>query len=161
VANKEKLGAPKLGLPASIRKDMASEKLDVDGRLNARTGVFPRILVALMASPPPSAEPAHPQTFRTSCQGCRSRSRSWLWGYLLNIADRLAVAWLQEDTDKVARAVDYVERQVKNKRNIKNAGGYMRAVWESGNDVTDVDVSKREQSPTVQTPGPHARRPSN
>ncbi|WP_371884601.1 hypothetical protein [Caballeronia sp. S22] len=69
----------------------------------------------------------------------------------LNIADRLAVAWLQEDQDKVARAVDYVERQVKNRRNIKNAGGYMRAVWESGNDVTDVDVSKREQSPTAQT----------
>ncbi|WP_309935984.1 replication initiation protein [Caballeronia sp. LZ032] len=69
----------------------------------------------------------------------------------LNIADRLAVAWLQEDQDKVARAVDYVERQVRNKRNIKNAGGYMRAVWESGNDVTDVDVSKREQLPTAQT----------
>jgi hypothetical protein len=25
----------------------------------------------------------------------------------------------------------------------------MRAAWESGNDVTDVDVSKREQSPTA------------
>lgn len=24
----------------------------------------------------------------------------------------------------------------------------MRAVWESGNDVTDVDVARRDQSPT-------------
>ncbi|BAO92983.1 initiator RepB protein (plasmid) [Caballeronia cordobensis] len=67
----------------------------------------------------------------------------------LNIADRLAVAWLQEDQEKVARAVDYVERQLKNKRNIKNAGGYMRAVWESGNDVTDVDVARTGQQPTA------------
>jgi len=38
VANKAKISAPKLGLGASIRKGMASEKVDVDGRLNARTG---------------------------------------------------------------------------------------------------------------------------
>lgn len=67
----------------------------------------------------------------------------------LNIADRLAVAWLQEDQEKVARAVDYVERQLKSKRNIKNAGGYMRAVWESGNDVTDVNIAKPGQQPTA------------
>ncbi|EKS72505.1 parB-like partition protein [Burkholderia sp. SJ98] len=38
MANKAKISAPKLGLGASIRKGMASEKVDVDGRLNARTG---------------------------------------------------------------------------------------------------------------------------
>ncbi|MDR5884099.1 ParB/RepB/Spo0J family partition protein [Caballeronia sp. LZ032] len=38
MAHKEKIVAPKLGLGASIRKGMASEKLDVDGRLSATTG---------------------------------------------------------------------------------------------------------------------------
>ncbi|KNH04788.1 Protein involved in initiation of plasmid replication [Candidatus Burkholderia brachyanthoides] len=79
--------------------------------------------------------------------------KSELYGRLrkLCIADRLAVAWLQEDHYKVVRAVEYVERQVKQKRNIKNAGGYMRAVWESGNDIADVEVIKEEQPSPVES----------
>jgi hypothetical protein len=77
VANKEKISAPKLGLGVSIRKGMPSEKVDVDGRLNARTGTTLSILTAPVAPQFRIQDTARPQTFRCPRRGCKSRSKSW------------------------------------------------------------------------------------
>lgn len=60
----------------------------------------------------------------------------------LGIADRLATLWIQQEPDRAAKAVEYVEDK-RRKNQIKgNVGGYLRTVFENGTSL-DVEVVPR------------------
>jgi hypothetical protein len=64
----------------------------------------------------------------------------------LGIADRLAMAWLQEDPERVKAVVTIVEEQKKRKpAEVKNSGGLFRHIYENG-DVVDVEVNDKAEA---------------
>lgn len=57
----------------------------------------------------------------------------------LGIADRLATLWIQQEPDRAAKAVDYVEDKRRRNQIKGNAAGYLRTVFEGGSSL-DVDL---------------------
>ncbi|WP_321959265.1 replication initiation protein [Burkholderia cenocepacia] len=57
----------------------------------------------------------------------------------LGIADRLATLWIQQEPDRAAKAVDYVEDKRRRNQIKGNVGGYLRTVFEGGSSL-EVEV---------------------
>ncbi|RQU97781.1 replication initiation protein [Burkholderia cenocepacia] len=72
----------------------------------------------------------------------------------LGIADRLATLWIQQEPDRAAKAVDYVEDKRRRKQIKGNVGGYLRTVFEGG---SSLDVDALPGSPSgLQAPAANA-----
>ncbi|KVS51656.1 plasmid replication initiation protein [Burkholderia cepacia] len=69
----------------------------------------------------------------------------------LGIADRLATLWIQQEPDRAAKAVDYVEDKRRRNQIKGNVGGYLRTVFEGGSslDVDSVPLGSKTAQPSV------------